>query len=73
MWVMTTTYKGLVEAARNPSRFSFQKTHSDELLEGLLSKDYVVLDEREYVHLTLKGVKCLLDYEGYDSYGRRRV
>lgn len=66
-------YQGLVEAAKNPSRLSFQQTHSDELLEGLLSKDYVQLDERDRIHLTLKGVKCLLDYEGYDSYGRRRV
>lgn len=50
----------------------FKRRLGDELLEGLLSKEYVEI-RQGYVELTLKGTRALLDFEGYDwRTGKRR-
>lgn len=61
---MTPIHEGLDDLARRPhTPGSFKRAHSDELLEGLLSKGYVVV-EGVLLSLTLEGVRALLDFEG---------
>lgn len=58
--------QGLQLAAKNVHKSVFQREYGDMLLEGLQSQEYVTLDERDYIHMTLKGTRALLDLEGYE-------
>jgi hypothetical protein len=59
-----------LQAAANPAYTNVNVFRSlfgnDELLEGLISKDYVSIDHNN-IELTLKGVRALLDFENIDE------
>lgn len=62
---MSEIKAGLQAAAKVVTIESFRKVLGNELLEGLVSKGYVVLN-KEFVELTLSGTRALLDAEGLD-------
>lgn len=56
--------RALRYATTNPPRWMFQRDWGDEVLEGLLSKEYVQINPNDTIDMTLKGTRALLDYEG---------
>lgn len=54
-----------IAAPRTVEQFR-RKFGGDEILEGLTSKGYAEIN-KDYVELTLPGVRALLDFEGLDT------
>lgn len=58
--------------ASKPNNVDMFREHlGDELLEGLVSKDWAYVDNDQVV-LSLQGVRALLDFEGLNNDGTRR-
>lgn len=67
MTTLTTKQRALLNGLRLASKPNtvemFREHFGDELLQGLVGKDYVYIDNNEVV-ISLQGVRALLDFEG---------
>lgn len=61
------THHALDIAAKTPLAFDFKRFFTEQLMEGLVSKGYIELVNRngsDVVVIKLTGMRALLDYEG---------
>jgi len=55
---------------RRYTRDSFHRAFSEQLLMGMVSKDFAVVMPDQSISITIPGVKALLEFEGVDPNGK---